>query len=116
MYQVKPHSSPWFSADCAVAIVQRKHFFRLSQQNTSSKSKVKFIQVSRSCKKGFLKLPNLHMLIKQKRFLLANTICNSVLNKGKSTIPSLFTCLEVLSFVSDKAKLLKTFLRTQVSS
>ena len=26
-YQVKPHSSPWFSASCAVAIVHRNHFF-----------------------------------------------------------------------------------------
>ena len=27
-YQVKPHSSPWFSASCAAAIIQRNHFFR----------------------------------------------------------------------------------------
>ena len=26
-YQVKPQSSPWFSAACAAAIVHRKHFF-----------------------------------------------------------------------------------------
>ena len=26
-YQVKPHSSPWFSAACAVAIVDRNKFF-----------------------------------------------------------------------------------------
>ena len=26
-YQVKPHSSPWFSASCAAAIIQRNHFF-----------------------------------------------------------------------------------------
>ena len=26
-YQVKPHSSPWFSAACAAAIVHRSHFF-----------------------------------------------------------------------------------------
>ena len=26
-YQVKPHLSPWFSAACAAAIVQRNHFF-----------------------------------------------------------------------------------------
>ena len=30
-YQVKPHSSPWFSAACAAAIVHRNHFFRLYQ-------------------------------------------------------------------------------------
>ena len=28
-YQVKPHSSPWFSASCAAVIVHRNHFFRL---------------------------------------------------------------------------------------
>ena len=28
-YQVKPHSSPWFSAACAAVIVHRNHFFRL---------------------------------------------------------------------------------------
>ena len=26
-YQVKPHSSPWFSAACAAAIVHRNHVF-----------------------------------------------------------------------------------------
>ena len=26
-YQVKPHSSKWFSADCNAAIVHRNHFF-----------------------------------------------------------------------------------------
>ena len=41
-YQVKPHSSPWFSAACAAAIVPRNHFFHWHQQNKSSKSKVKF--------------------------------------------------------------------------
>ena len=28
-YQVKPHSSPWFSAACAAAIIHRNHFFLL---------------------------------------------------------------------------------------
>ena len=31
-YQVKPHSSPLFSAACAAAIVHRNNFFRLYQQ------------------------------------------------------------------------------------
>ena len=50
-YQVKPCSSPWFSAACAAAIVQRNHFFRLYQQNKSSESKVKFRQASNRCKR-----------------------------------------------------------------
>ena len=49
-YQVKPYSSPWFSAACAAAIVQRNHFFRLHQQN-KSESKVKFRQASDCCKR-----------------------------------------------------------------
>ena len=32
-YQVKPHSSPWFSAACAAASVHRNHFFHLYQVN-----------------------------------------------------------------------------------
>ena len=43
-YQIKSHSSPWFSAACAATIVHRNHFFRLYQQNKSSESKVKFRQ------------------------------------------------------------------------
>ena len=50
-HQVKPHSSPWFSAAFAAAIVYRNHFFRLYQQNKSSESKVKFREDSNRCKK-----------------------------------------------------------------
>ena len=45
-YEVKPHSSPWFSAACAAAIVHRNQFFCLYQQNKSSESKVKFRRAS----------------------------------------------------------------------
>ena len=38
-YQVKAHSSPWFSTACATAIVHRNHFFRLYQREKSSDSK-----------------------------------------------------------------------------
>ena len=50
-YYVKPHSSLWFSAACAAAIVHRNIFFRLYQQNKSSESKVKFRQRSNRCKR-----------------------------------------------------------------
>ena len=50
-YQVKPHSSPWFSAACAAAIVHRNHFFRLYQKDKSSESKIKFRQASNRCKR-----------------------------------------------------------------
>ena len=41
-YRVEPHSSPWFLAVFAAAIVHRNHFFHLYQQNKSSESNVKF--------------------------------------------------------------------------
>ena len=50
-YHFKPHSSPWFSAACAAAIVHRNHFFRLYQREKSSDSKVKFRQGSNHCKR-----------------------------------------------------------------
>ena len=50
-YQVKPHTSPWFSAACAAAIVHRNCFFCLYQKDKSSDSKVKFRQASNRCKR-----------------------------------------------------------------
>ena len=50
-YLFKPHSSPWFLAACAAAIVHRNHYFRLCQQNKFSESKVKFRQASNRCKR-----------------------------------------------------------------
>ena len=50
-YQLKPHSSLWFSAACAASIVHRNHFFHLYQKNKSSESKVKFRQASNRCKR-----------------------------------------------------------------
>ena len=50
-YQVKPHSSPWFSVACVAAIVHRNHLFHSYQQNKSSESNVKFIEANYCCKK-----------------------------------------------------------------
>ena len=49
-YQIKPHSSQWFSAACVAAIVPRNHFFRLYQQKKYSESKVILRQASNHCK------------------------------------------------------------------
>ena len=49
-YQVKPHSSPLFSAACGAAIVCRNHFFGLYQNDKSCDSKLKFLQASNCCK------------------------------------------------------------------
>ena len=111
-YQVKPHSSPWFSAACAAAIVHRNHFFRLYQKDKSSDSKVKFRQAS-NCYKRVLEAAKLAYANKTKESITSQKlgsrdfwrIANSVLNKGKSAIPPLFNGPEVLSSASDKAKL-----------
>ena len=50
-YQFKLHSSPWFSAAFAAAIVHRNHFFRVYQREKSSDSKVKFRQANNLCKR-----------------------------------------------------------------
>ena len=63
-YQVKPHSSPWFSPACAAVIVYRNHFFCLYQQNKSSESKIKSRQASNRLKR--VRCQNLHMLLEQK--------------------------------------------------
>ena len=86
-YQVKPHSSPCFSAACAAAIVHRNHFFLLYQQNKSSESKVKFRQASTRYK----------MVLEAAKLAYATKI--------KSAIPPVFNGPEVLSSASDKAKL-----------
>ena len=111
-YQVKHHSSPWFSAACAAAIVHRNYFFRLYQREKSSDSKVKSRQVSNRCKR-VLEAAKVAYANKTKESITSQTlgscnfwqIANSVLNKGKSAIPPPFNGLQVLSFASDKAKL-----------
>ena len=67
-YQVKPHSSPWFSAACAAAIVHRNHFFHLYQKDKSSESKVKFRQASNHCKR-VLEAVKLAYATKTKEFI-----------------------------------------------
>ena len=110
-YQVKPHSSPWFSAACSAAIVHRNHIFPLYQKDKFSASKAKFRQASNCCKR-VLKLPNLHMLIKQESITSQKLgsrdfwqIANTVLNKSKSVMRPLFNGLEVFPSASDKEKL-----------
>ena len=111
-YQIQPHSSPWFSAACAAAIVHRNHFFCLYQREKSSDSKVMFRQASNRWKRVF-EVAKLAYANKTKESITSQKlgsrdfwrIANSVLNKGKSAIPPLFNGPEVLSSASDKAKL-----------
>ena len=129
-YHVKPNSSPWFLAGCAVAIVHRNHIFCFCQHNKSSESKVMLIHASNLCKR-VLKAAKLAYATKAKETITSQKlgcqdfwwIANSALNKIKSAIPPLFNRPEVLPSASDKAKLfakkkqnylLKTFLRALI--
>ena len=112
-YQVKPHLSPWFPADCTAAMVHRNHFFQLHQGNKSSESRVKFRQPSNHCKR-VQEAANLHTnAYKTKESITSQKpgsrdfwwIACSVLNKCKSALPPLFNGPEVLSSASDKSNL-----------
>ena len=82
------------------------------QQNKSSESKVKLRQTSNHCKR-VLEAAKLAYTTKAKASIYSQKlgsqdfcqIVNSVLNKGKSVTPPLFSGSKVLSSVSDKAKL-----------
>ena len=103
-YQVKPHSSPWFSDACAAAIVHRNHFFHLYKKFKSSASKAKFRQASNCCKRT-LEAAKLACTNKIKESITSQKlgssdfwqIANNVLNKGKSGIPPQFNSSMVSS-------------------
>ena len=121
-YQVKPHSSPWFSAACAAAIAHRNHFVRLYQKNKSAESKVKFRQASNYCKR-VLKLSNLHMLLKQKSPSLPRNLALGTFGKLLIVFSAKVNLLYLLSSTARRCcllhlikqnYLLKTFLRTLI--
>ena len=111
-YQVKPHSSPWFSPSCAAAIAHRNHFFHLYQRDKSAGSRALFRQASNRCKRVIESAKNRYVEKKKESIVSQKVgsrdfwhIANSVLNRGKSAIPPLFNGPEVLTSASEKAKL-----------
>ena len=97
--QVKPHSSPWFSATFSAVIVHRNHFFHLYQQNKSSESKVKFRQASNCCER-VLEAAKLAYGTKTKEFIT-------------SLLYSMARRCCLLHLIKQNC-LLKTFLRTLI--
>ena len=109
-----------FLAAYAAAIVYRNHFFCFYQKD-KSESKVKFTQASDRIAKGFLKLPNLDMLIKQNspshpRNLGLGTLCIlPIVFLTKANLLYLLYSTAWRCFLMHLIKqncLLKTFLRT----
>ena len=91
----------------------------LYQQNKSSESKVKFRQASNYCKR-VLEAVKLAYANKTKEFINSQKLGSwdfwRIVNiqQGNAPIPHLFNGPEMLSSASDKAKLLKNFLKTQI--
>ena len=87
-YQVKPHSSPWFSAACAAAVVHRNHFFRLYQQARQASNRCK--RVLEAAKLAYATITKESITSQKLGSRDFWRIANSVLHKGKSAIPPLF--------------------------
>uniref|UniRef100_T2M7Y8 Man(5)GlcNAc(2)-PP-dolichol translocation protein RFT1 n=1 Tax=Hydra vulgaris TaxID=6087 RepID=T2M7Y8_HYDVU len=110
--QVKPHSTPWFSPSCAAAISNRNHFFHLFQKNNSLENKRLFIIARNRCKK-VLSDAKLHYSQFTKSRILSQKlgskdfwkIFNSIINKGRSNIPSLIHGTDLITSPKDKAEL-----------
>ena len=89
-YQVKLHSSSWFSVACAATMIHRNYVFLLHQQSKSSESKVKFRQTS-NCSKRVLEAVKLAYANKTKEFIPSQKlgfggfgrIANSAFSRGK---------------------------------
>lgn len=111
-FQVKPHSPPWFTPSCASAIAHRNHYFHTYQQERSKEAKSLFRTASNSCKRVIERAKssyaeNILDSIASKSIGSRDfwRISNSVLNRGKSSIPPLFNGPEVLTSSYDKANL-----------
>ena len=120
-YQVKPHSSQWFAAAFAAAIVHRNHFFRLYQKDKSD-SKVKFRQASNRCKR-VLEAAKLAYSNKNKSLLLPRNLALVTFGEllivfsTKVNLLYLFYSMARRCYFLHLVKqncLLKTFLRTLI--
>ena len=99
-----------------------KSFFGLYQQNKSSESKVKFRRLVITVK-GFLKLQNLHILLKQKNPSLTRNFVLGTFGKSLIVFSTKVNLLYLLYSVAQRCCLLplikqncllKTFLRTLI--
>jgi len=111
-YQVKPHSSPWFSPACSAAIAHRNHYYHAYQRDNSLENHRLFIRARNCCKSVIRQAKSdyagrVHERIASQRVGSRDfwRIINSVQHRGKSSIPPLFNGPEVLTSSADKARL-----------
>lgn len=117
-YQVKPHSQPWFTPECAAAICQRDHFFHQYRRNRIAANLDQYRAARKHCKETLHEAKSRYAshvrdsIAKQK---LGSKdfwrIYNSVMNRNKSTIPAL-NCSDskapMATTSAEKAELLST--------
>ena len=111
-FQLKPHSSPWFTPSCAAAIAHRNHYFHQYHRDATPENKKLFRDSRNHCKRVIAEARSSYAEATRRSVASQRTgsrdfwrICNSVLNRGKSTIPPLFNGPEVLTTSTDKANL-----------
>ena len=111
-FQVKPHSPPWFNPACASAIAHRNHYFHIYQKEKTDEAKSSFRTASNNCRRVIERAKSQYAENTQKSIATQRIgtrdfwrISNSILNRGKSSIPPLFNGPEVLTSSSDKANL-----------
>ena len=111
-YQVKLHSSPWFSPACAAAIAHRNHCFHLIVKTTPLIISV-FTLAGNRCKKvlndvksHYVEPTKSHIYSQKLGSRVFWKIFNSDFNKGKCNVPPLFNGFEVLTSSKEKAGLL----------
>ena len=111
-FQQKPHSQPWFSPACAAAIAHRNHFFHLYHQDPNSHTKSQYRTASNRCKYVLNNAKNQYANMIKLRIEAESLgsrefwrITNRVLNRGKSSIPTIVNGPEIVSSSSDKASL-----------
>ena len=95
-YQVRPHSQPWFTPECAAAICQRDHFFHQYRRNRNADNLDQYRAARKHCKETLHEARSRYA--SHVRDSIANQklgskdfwrIYNSVMNRNKSTVPAL---------------------------
>lgn len=121
-YQMKPHSQPWFSPECAAAICQRDHYFHRYNRERSADNLALYKAARRYCKETIHQAKSRYASYVRESIASQKLgskdfwrIYNSVTNRNKSSIPALRqdeVSTSMATSSADKAELLcKQFAR-----
>ena len=113
-FQLKPHSQPWFTPECAAAIAHRNHYFHRYHRDRTGEN-LKFFKAARSKCRKVLSLAK-DNYSKYTRESIASQklgtkdfwrIVNSVLKRNKSSLPAIRVSSDRLATTSaEKAEIL----------